>query len=132
PCLLASLRAQMVKGAWWHSAHFFVSFQPKLSVTRKVRPRLIASLTVGEGSAAAAPTGKTTRVTMAERRRTANLQAGSFGSKRSEAAGEEANRSILRGRQAGCQRTVRCTAGAAEQLLQRRNADRRSAVRFRG
>src|SRR5262245_48675421 len=65
----------MVKGAWWHSVHRLVSFQARLSLARKERPWLITSLTFGEGSPAAAPSGRTTRVTMAERRRMVNLQA---------------------------------------------------------
>src|SRR6266404_2078483 len=66
----------MVKGAWWHSAHCLFSFQARLSIARKVSPRLIVSLTLGTGSAAAAPIGRTIRVTMADRRGMANLQGG--------------------------------------------------------
>src|SRR4051812_41245818 len=64
----------MVKGAWWHSAHCLFCFQARLSFARKVSPRLIVSLTLGTGSAAA-PIGRTIRVTTAERRRMTNLQA---------------------------------------------------------
>src|SRR4051794_16956532 len=75
PCFFPSFRAQMVKGAWWHSAHCLFCFQARLSFARKLSPRLIVSLTVGTGSPAAAPIGRTIRVTMAESRRMANLQA---------------------------------------------------------
>src|SRR5687767_1836991 len=63
----------MVKGAWWHSAHFFFSFQVRLSFARKVRPRWIAPLTSGAGSAARAPNGSETKVTAAGRNRMADL-----------------------------------------------------------
>ena len=44
----------MVKGAWWHSAHFLVSLQARLSFARKARPRSIVPLTsVGPGVAGA-------------------------------------------------------------------------------
>src|SRR2546421_5860805 len=66
----------MVKGAWWHSAHFLFSFQARLSFARKARPRSIVPLTFGAGSAARAPIGRITRVTMAERRRMADLLVG--------------------------------------------------------
>src|SRR5438093_9905228 len=65
----------MVNGAWWHSAHCLFSFQARLSFARKVSPRVIVSLTLGTGSAAAAPIGRTIRITMAARRRMTNLQA---------------------------------------------------------
>src|SRR5437879_12395620 len=66
----------MVNGAWWHSAHCLFSFQARLSFARKASPRLIVSLTLGTGAAAAAPIGRRLRSRMAERRRMANLQAG--------------------------------------------------------
>src|SRR5258707_219647 len=66
----------MVKGAWWHSAHFLFSFQVRLSFARKVRPRLIAPLMSGAGSAATAPKGEITSVRMTERQRMADLLVG--------------------------------------------------------
>src|SRR5207253_514316 len=65
----------MVNGAWWHSAHCLFCFQARLSFARKVSPRLIVSLTLGTGPAAAAPLGRTIRRTMAQRGRMADLQA---------------------------------------------------------
>src|SRR5205823_6174725 len=78
----------------------------RLSFARKVSPRLIVSLTLGTGSAAAAPIGRTVRITMAERRRMANLQA-RVARIDQQAAGGEGSTLILPGRQAGCQRAVR-------------------------
>src|SRR5436305_8897697 len=93
----------MVKGAWWHSAHFLFSFQARLSFARKVRPRSIVPLTSGTGPAARAPIGSITKVTMAERRRMADLLVGRARVEKGQNGGEGANRIILAGQKEGCQ-----------------------------
>src|SRR5258707_12074327 len=92
----------MVKGAWWHSMHFLVAFQARLSFARKVRPRSIVPLTFG--SAARAPNGRITRVRTAEMWRTADLLSGWLGLKRRQSAGGQ--EIILPGRREACQRPV--------------------------
>src|SRR6476646_2218949 len=97
----------MVKGAWWHSAHCLFCFQARLSFARKVSPRLIVPLTSGAGAAAAAAVGRRIRLTMAERRRMADLQARVARIDKQAGGRGEGSRLILPARQAGCQRTAR-------------------------
>src|SRR5262249_27004492 len=98
----------MVKGAWWHSAHFLVSLKARLSLARKARPRPIVALTFGAGSAAAAPIGRTHRAAKVVRRRMADPQVWVSRVVKEGAGGWAAgNRLILLGRKVGCQTSVR-------------------------
>src|SRR5262245_19161695 len=77
----------MVKGAWWHSAHFRFSFQVRLSFARKARPRFIVPFTSGVVSAASAAEGSIIRVRAAVRRHTADLLGKLARAEKEQAAG---------------------------------------------
>src|SRR5262245_20110783 len=63
-------------GAWWQEAHWRFSFQARLSLARKARPRSMVPLTSGAGSAAKMPPGSRSRATVAVRRGMAYLLEG--------------------------------------------------------